>query len=291
MFVNLTKKIKRGYYVSIMIIYMITFLILANGISHASDDHLNEYRRLWEEIGTLKEKLKTYENTKKKKEKSILDGFYISVGLSIASDDFNINGSYPVNSNDVPFGFEPVYIGNTAHATVDISLQAVTNILDIIKINMGLGYLINKYFAVELNFDYLSGFSWENLTQKENAEYSLGTYAYIYLTVLSTSFKCYPFSLPGKLKAIKPFIHTGEEPIIVTVPLPAASVDIPLPLSIVEMRGYDSIDDMCYKFGFGADILINPSIKLVVDYSHFEAKGDVNDLDFDKITGSIAYIF
>lgn len=300
--VNLIKKKK--YFVSVVIFYICTFSILTENISLGNSGHYSEYK-LWEEIGALKERLKTYENTKKKKEKSILEGFYIGLGLSLASDDFNITGSYPVDSEDVPFGFDPVYIGNTAHATVDISLQAVSNILDMIKINMGIGYMINKYFAVEFNFDYLSGFTWENLTQKDNAEYSLGTYAYIYLTVLSSSFKYYPFSLPGKVKHIKPFIHAGfgwlfadievrraaEEPIIVTAPLPTASIDIPLPLSIVEMRGYDSIDDMCYKYGIGADVQINTSIKLTIDYSYFEAKKDVNDLDFEKITGSIAYIF
>jgi opacity protein-like surface antigen len=290
--------------INVKIAIIVSMLILYTDITVGADstpynDNQSDAYRLWEEIGSQK-------NSENMKEKSILAGFYMGVGLSLASDDFDVDGSYPVDSPEVPFGFDPLFIGNTAHATVDISLQAVSNILDILKVNFNLGYTVSDHFGVEFNFDYLPGFTWNNMTKKENSDYSLGTFAYITFTTLTTSLKYYPYFLPYPYQDfIKPFIHMGigwlfadievrranEEPIILTIPIPAFPLDVPLPLSIVEMRGYDSTDDMCYKFGIGTDIPINKSIKLTADYSYIKGTGNVKDLSASKITGGIGYIF
>ena len=306
-FLGYPSKMKNCIFNSVLsVIYVVFFTV--SSISFAASDNKNHARQrdaslLLEEIKRLKEIILAREqhtDLDAKQRPKNLKGFYVGIGLSMVQSDFELDGPFPVDTQRAPFGFTPEYFGTTAHATVDWSLVGLNNVLDSIKLSPSVGFIFNDRYAVEFNMNYIPGLKWDNLELKDGKTYFIGSAANVQLTTFTTSLKYFPKFLASE--PIRTFIHAGagwmvgsieikhssEDPIIITLPI-AGGTDLPIPASVVQDLGFDTIEDSCAEFGLGFDLKVNTSTKLTFDAAHFRGFGKVQDLNFNKVTASIVY--
>ncbi|MBV1883632.1 MAG: porin family protein [Pseudomonadales bacterium] len=285
------------------VIYVVFFTVSDVSIADEEAEYadVKDMRKLWKEVDVLRKQVMDGNALYDREETGILKGFYIGFGISMAGESFDVNGDYPATSRNVPFGFEPEYQGITLHATVEVPFQQVNSILNAIKINSVVGYMLSDRFFVEGHFDYIAGLDWDNLEIKEGTKYQVGSYAYVHLTTLTTSLKYRPTFF--KSEVVKPFVRVGagwmfadvevrrssEEELDITIPFEPDPVFISLPISLAEGRGYDKIDDFCLQLSVGVDVIYTNSIRFTFDASHINGLGEVDDLNFNKATAGIVY--
>ena len=283
------------------------FALVLSGVCVAADESkyvdMEELQELWSEVGGLKEMVRKSDR-KAEQERSNLDKFYYGFGASVAVADFNEKGDYPATSRDVPFGFELIALQHELVATADISFQGIQNIFDIIKVNARFGRVVSDRFAVELNYDYMSGFDWDNITPKEGKDYHFGTLAYMFVKTLKTTVKYFPAIVDNK--AIRPFVmisagwmmgeiearYVNDVPVVIgtlegTAPEQEDSLEVPL--SIAAVVGRDKTADYFYEAGFGVNFIINKTTALTFDVGHSKGTGDVKDLAFNKVTAGFTF--
>ncbi|MBV1883635.1 MAG: porin family protein [Pseudomonadales bacterium] len=289
------KYFQRSAAASLLSPLLLMVLFTQSNYSYAQvDETLTE---LWKKEGELKQRLAEYEK-KHDNSKSYYRDFYFGFGISLASENFEKDGDYPGTNSTVPYGFEPVYVGNAAHALLDFPGHTIGRI---IKVNTNFGYLWSDALSFELSFDYISGFKWDNLEPKSGTAYSVGSILHTYISTVTASVKYFPYVTLSGATRIRPYVHAGGGRLQAEVEVKHFSdansalnltlfdVDVPISISLITSEGSDTLYDFCIKAGFGVNIFVNNGMSLAVEYSYFDGLGDVSDINFNKLTAGLVY--
>ncbi len=176
-------------------------------------------------------------------------------------------------STEPPYNQNGFYVSFGGAAGIDMALEdELEDLTDIdIDLDDGLGFKMKagyrflEWAAVELEYEYLTGF---------DAKGSRVTYAeFEYMTLMANGKLYLPFD------AVQPFALFG-------VGAMYADLDDKTAL------GFDTNDtDVAIRMGGGIDVYLTDHIAVVVDASYVLPTGDLKDLDYISIGWGVQYRF
>ena len=278
--------------------------------SRSKDAPKEDKAALRKKIEDIEGKIKVFneEQRKEREERgaqqgeSRFKGVYLGLGWSHAEKNFDEGG---LNTIKGPYGFEPAY---TQGATVwgqpsDLYPTDIDEILQLLRLNAVIGYKFNGKRSLELTFDYLPTFYWEEKNFTFDACACVSR-AKLSIVTIMAAVKYSPFSISDY---IKPFFVVGSGWMYGELErqtlLPVVDLDISFfglelfePLfgygvGLWEYRGEDSKKGLASKFGIGADVFVNDHFSISLETTYIFGEGDMDKIKYLKATAGITYHF
>ena len=145
-------------------------------------------------------------------------------------------------------------------------------------INAKIGYKFNPVIALEVAFEYLPGFNYNETSRWGYPPVSIDADIDVWTAVLAA--KVYPF--PGN---VRPYFTAG-------LGIMNASMD-----AQVSAAGYfpesakEDQTEACGKIGFGIDFFINPNLSFNVEGAYTAGFGDLDDIGYFVVSAGLGFHF